>query len=384
MIKIPLLCVANLANSSLFTANYALIRKTLSHFTFATVYAEVSQSKHYNLAIVLSPFQCYDTHLHKSYVTSYSMQEKTRGGLFGRLSRTRENLTSGLSGLFKRGVKLDESLYEEIEDQLIMADLGVEPAQRITEALREKAKIEKLESAQDLLDTLIEQISSLLEPVEQALETHHHKPYVILMVGVNGVGKTTTIAKLAKRLSDEGKSVMLAAGDTFRAAAIEQLQTWGERLAIPVVAQQHGSDAAAVAFDAYQAAKSRNIDVLLIDTAGRQHTHSDLMEQLAKMTRVLQKTNPELPHEVMLTVDAATGQNALSQIEHFKSMVGVSSLSVTKLDGTAKGGIIVAMAEKFGLPIRFIGVGESMGDLRPFVAEDFARALLPESLGENS
>jgi fused signal recognition particle receptor len=310
------------------------------------------------------------------------MQEKTRGGLFGRLSRTRENLTSGLSGLFKRGVKLDESLYEEIEDQLIMADLGVEPAQRITDALREKAKIEKLETAQDLLDTLIEQISILLEPVEQALETHHHQPYVILMVGVNGVGKTTTIAKLAKRLSDEGKSVMLAAGDTYRAAAIEQLQTWGERLSIPVVAQQHGSDAAAVAFDAYQAAKSRNIDVLLIDTAGRQHTHGDLMEQLAKMTRVLQKTNPELPHEVMLTVDAATGQNALSQIEHFKSVVGVNSLSVTKLDGTAKGGIIVAMAEKFGLPIRFIGVGESMHDLRPFVAQDFARALLPESLGK--
>jgi fused signal recognition particle receptor len=183
-------------------------------------------------------------------------------------------------------------------------------------------------------------------------------------------------------LSDEGKSVMLAAGDTFRAAAIEQLQTWGERLSIPVVAQQHGSDAAAVAFDAYQAAKSRNIDVLLIDTAGRQHTHSDLMEQLAKMTRVLQKANPELPHEVMLTVDAATGQNALSQIEHFKSMVGVSSLSVSKLDGTAKGGIVVAMAEKFGLPIRFIGVGESMDDLRPFVAADFARALLPETLGK--
>ena len=312
------------------------------------------------------------------------MQEKTRGGLFGRLSRSRENLASGLSGLFKRGVKLDESLYEEIEDQLIMADLGVEPAQRITNTLREKAKTEKPESAQDLLDTLIEQISTLLEPVERAMETHHYKPYVILMVGVNGVGKTTTIAKLAKRLSDEGKSVMLAAGDTFRAAAIEQLQTWGERLSIPVVAQQHGSDAAAVAFDAYQAAKSRNIDVLLIDTAGRQHTHGDLMAQLAKMTRVLQKTNPELPHEVMLTVDAATGQNALSQIEHFKSVIGVSSLSVTKLDGTAKGGIIVAMAEKFGLPIRFIGVGEAMGDLRPFVAEDFARALLPASLGGNS
>jgi fused signal recognition particle receptor len=310
------------------------------------------------------------------------MQEKPRGGLFSRLSKTRENLTSGLSGLFGRGVKLDESLYEEIEDQLIMADLGVEPAQRICNALRDRSKIEKPESAEALLAILTEQISAILEPVEQAMDIGQQQPYVILMVGVNGVGKTTTIAKLARRLRDEGKSVMLAAGDTFRAAAIEQLQTWGTRLSIPVIAQQHGSDAAAVAFDAYQAAKSRNIDVLLIDTAGRQHTHGDLMEQLAKMARVLQKADPELPHEVMLTVDAATGQNALSQIEHFKTIIGVSSLSVTKLDGTAKGGIIVAIAEKFGLPIRFIGVGESMDDLRPFVARDFARALLPEKLGD--
>jgi fused signal recognition particle receptor len=312
------------------------------------------------------------------------MQEKTRGGLFGRLKKTRENLTTGLSGLFKRGVKLDKFLYEEIEDQLIMADIGVEPAQRITDALREQAKIEKPQSAEALLETLSDQISDMLNPVEQALDTLKYHPYVILMVGVNGVGKTTTIAKLANRLKGEGKSVMLAAGDTFRAAAIEQLQTWGHRLSIPVIAQQHGSDAAAVAFDAYQAAISRDIDVLLIDTAGRQHTHGDLMEQLAKMTRVLRKANPDLPHEVMLTVDAATGQNALSQIEHFKSIAGVNSLSVTKLDGTAKGGIVIAMAEKYGLPIRFIGVGESMDDLRPFVARDFARALLPESLGPES
>jgi len=312
------------------------------------------------------------------------MQEKTRGGLFGRLKKTRENLTTGLSGLFKRGVKLDEFLYEEIEDQLIMADIGVEPAQRITDALREQAKIEKPQSAEALLETLSDQISDMLNPVEQTLDTRKYHPYVILMVGVNGVGKTTTIAKLANRLKGEGKSVMLAAGDTFRAAAIEQLQTWGQRLSIPVIAQQHGSDAAAVAFDAYQAAISRDIDVLLIDTAGRQHTHGDLMEQLAKMIRVLRKANPDLPHEVMLTVDAATGQNALSQIEHFKSIAGVNSLSVTKLDGTAKGGIVIAMAEKYGLPIRFIGVGESMHDLRPFVAQDFARALLPESLGPES
>ena len=311
------------------------------------------------------------------------MQEKPRGGLFGRLSKTRDSLTSGLTGLFKRGVKLDAALYEEVEDQLIMADIGVEPAQRITDALRARAKADKLQSAEALLDTLVEQIKEILESVEQPLNVASHQPYVILMVGVNGVGKTTTTAKLANRLKHQGKSVMLAAGDTFRAAAIEQLQSWGDRLDIPVIAQQHGSDAAAVAFDAYQSAASRGIDVLLIDTAGRQHTHGDLMEQLAKMTRVLQKANPALPHEVMLTVDAATGQNALSQIEHFKKIVNISSLSVTKLDGTAKGGIVIAMAEKFGLPIRFIGVGESMDDLRPFIAADFAKALLPEKLGSS-
>jgi len=311
------------------------------------------------------------------------MQEKPRGGLFGRLSKTRDSLTSGLTGLFKRGVKLDAALYEEVEDQLIMADIGVEPAQRITDALRARAKADKLQSAEALLDTLIEQIKEILQSVEQPLDIAPHQPYVILMVGVNGVGKTTTTAKLANRLKQQGKSVMLAAGDTFRAAAIEQLQNWGERLNIPVIAQQHGSDAAAVAFDAYQSAASRGIDVLLIDTAGRQHTHGDLMEQLAKMTRVLQKANPALPHEVMLTVDAATGQNALSQIEHFKKIVNVSSLTVTKLDGTAKGGIVIAMAEKFGLPIRFVGVGESMDDLRPFIAADFAKALLPEKLGNS-
>ena len=312
------------------------------------------------------------------------MQEKPRGGLFGRLSKTRNNLTSGLTSLFKRGVKLDETLYEEVEDQLIMADIGIEPAQRITTALREQARVEKLQSADALLDTLIEQIRGILQNVEQPFEVSAHRPYVILMVGVNGVGKTTTTAKIAHRLKQQGKSVMLAAGDTFRAAAIEQLQNWGTRLDIPVTAQQHGSDAAAVAFDAYQSAVSRDIDVLLIDTAGRQHTHGDLMDQLGKMTRVLQKANPDLPHEVMLTVDAATGQNALSQIEHFKNIVGVSSLSVTKLDGTAKGGIIIAMAEKYGLPIRFIGVGEAMEDLRPFSAQEFARAVLPEKLGESS
>ncbi len=311
------------------------------------------------------------------------MSEKPKRGLFGRLSRTREKLGAGLSSVFSSGAQFDDTLFEEIEDQLIMADIGIGPAQRITQTLRQQVKVDKLKSADALLASLTEQIRDLLIDVEQAFDPSGHRPYVVLVVGVNGVGKTTTIAKIAHRLKAEGKSVMLAAGDTFRAAAIEQLQSWAERLDVPIIAQQHGSDAAAVAFDAYQSAISQGIDVLLIDTAGRQHTHGDLMDQLAKMTRVLQKANPDLPHEVMLTVDAATGQNALSQIEHFKQTAGVTSLSVTKLDGTAKGGIIIAMAEQYGLPIRYIGVGESMEDLRPFVAEDFAKAVLPADLNSS-
>ncbi len=312
------------------------------------------------------------------------MQEKKSGGLFGRLGKTRESLGSGLFGLFKRGIKIDESLYEEIEDNLIMADLGVEASQTLTEQLRQKVNQQKLEHADELIGLMREVLTEQLDAVEQPFTVIDAKPMVVLMVGVNGVGKTTTLAKLAHRLQNEGKTVMMAACDTFRAAAIEQLKTWGERLNVPVIAQQHGSDAAAVAFDAYQSAASKGVDVLLIDSAGRQHTHGDLMAQLEKLIRVLKKANPDLPHEVMLTVDAGTGQNSFSQIEHFKQAVGVNSLSITKLDGTAKGGVMVAIAQKFGLPIRFIGVGEAMEDLRPFNAADFASALVPESLGEHT
>lgn len=308
------------------------------------------------------------------------MRNKAKGRFYDRLSRTRDILNTDVLDLFKGIHKINDALFEDLEDQLILADIGPEAAERITRLLHKQADTEKLQTADALLESLAEQISLSLQKVEQPLNVNQHQPFVILMVGVNGVGKTTTIAKLAHRLKNEGKNVMLAAGDTFRAAAIEQLQSWGERLSIPVIAQEHGSDAAAVAFDAYQAAVSRNIDVLLIDTAGRQHTHGDLMDQLAKMVRVLKKAHPALPHEVMLTVDATTGQNAFSQIENFKNLVNVNSLNVTKLDGTAKGGIMVAIAEKYGLPIRYIGVGESMEDLRPFVAREFAKALLPEQL----
>jgi fused signal recognition particle receptor len=306
------------------------------------------------------------------------MKEKKTGGLFGRLGKTRESLGSGLFGLFKRGIKIDELLYEEIEDNLLMADLGVEASQSLTEHLRQKVTQLKLEHADELIGLMRDVLTEKLDPVAQPFVVIDAKPMVVLMVGVNGVGKTTTLAKMAHRLKNEGNSVMLAACDTFRAAAIEQLKMWGERLDIPVIAQQHGGDAAAVAFDAYQSAVSKGVDVLLIDSAGRQHTHGDLMAQLEKLIRVLKKANPDLPHEVMLTVDAGTGQNA------FKQTVGVNSLSVTKLDGTAKGGVMVAIAQRFGLPIRYIGVGESMEDLRPFNAADFASALVPETLGEKA
>ncbi len=312
------------------------------------------------------------------------MTEKKSGGLFGRLGKTRTSLSSGLFGLFKKNAQLDEQLFDDIEDAMIMADLGAEPSQLLVERLRKTAKSEKIDNAEALLEALGAGILDILAPVEQPLQVDSEtRPFVILMVGVNGVGKTTTTAKLAHHLKTQGKTVMLAAADTFRAAAIEQLQSWGDQLNIPVVAQQHGSDAAAVAFDAWQSARAKNIDVLVIDTAGRQHTHGDLMEQLSKLTRVLQKIDPDLPHEVMLTIDAGTGQNALSQIEHFKSAVNVTSLCVTKLDGTAKGGIMISVAQKFGLPVRFIGVGESMNDLRPFNAQEFTAALLPASLADS-
>ena len=306
--------------------------------------------------------------------------EKKSGGLFSRLGKTRKSLSGGLFGLFRRGTRLSESLFEEIEDHLLLADMGVEASQRLVEALRETARREKLTDAAQLTDALRNGLLEILQPCQQPLDlSAAAKPYVIVMVGVNGVGKTTTLAKLAGRLQKQGHAVMLGACDTFRAAAIEQLQAWGERLGVPVIAQSHGADAAAVAFDAFNAASARGIDVLLLDTAGRQHTHGDLMEQLKKINRVLSKAREDLPHEVMLTVDAGTGQNALSQTEHFREAVGASGLCVTKLDGTAKGGVVVALATKFALPIRYIGVGEGIGDLREFDAAAFVEALLPDA-----
>lgn len=302
-----------------------------------------------------------------------------REGFFARLKRslvrTKENIGSGFFGLF-RGKKIDDDLFEELETQLLTADLGVDTTSRIIEGLVQHADRKQLKDAEALYGLLKQDMGAMLAKVEQPLVIDtSKKPYVILMVGVNGVGKTTTIGKLAKQFQAEGKSVMLAAGDTFRAAAVEQLQVWGQRNNIPVIAQHTGADSASVIFDAIEAARSRGADVLIADTAGRLQNKSNLMEELKKVVRVMKKLDEEAPHEIMLTLDAGTGQNALSQAKLFSEAVGLTGITLTKLDGTAKGGVIFAVADKFQIPIRYIGVGEGIDDLRPFVANDFIEAL---------
>ncbi|ULG70870.1 signal recognition particle-docking protein FtsY [Marinobacterium sediminicola] len=305
--------------------------------------------------------------------------EDKKGGFFARiksgLSRTKANLTEQLGDLFLGAKEIDEDLLEEIETTLLMADVGVEATTEIIERLTDRVERKQLKDADALKEALQQELAALLGNVEHQLQLPEKKPAVILMVGVNGVGKTTTIGKLAKKFQAEGKSVMLAAGDTFRAAAVEQLQVWGERNNVPVVAQHTGADSASVIFDALQSAQSKGIDVLIADTAGRLQNKDNLMQELQKVVRVMQKLDPEAPHEVMLVLDAGTGQNAISQAKEFKSAVGVSGITLTKLDGTAKGGIIFAIAKQFDLPIRFIGVGEQVDDLRPFEAEEFVKAL---------
>ena len=301
----------------------------------------------------------------------------SRDGLFARLSRTREGLFGGVASLF-RSATIDESVFEEIEDQLLVADAGIAVSRRVVEHLRQDVKRNRINDEATLRRSLGTILTDLLSPCQaDPFEFPPGRPQVVMMVGVNGVGKTTTLAKIAARHQEEGARVMFAACDTFRAAAIEQLQTWGERLDIPVVAQAHGVDAAAVAFDAYISACAREMTLLLVDTAGRQHAHGDLMEQLKKVKRVLGKAEPAAPDEVWLTVDAGNGQNVLSQVQHFHEAVNLTGICMTKLDGTAKGGVILAVAEKFGIPIRYIGTGEKAGDLQPFDAAEFAEALLP-------
>jgi fused signal recognition particle receptor len=306
--------------------------------------------------------------------------ESQSAGVFGRLkqglSRTSNQLAVGVGRLFLGRKEIDAGLMEELESELLIADVGVEATLEIVGRLTERVSRRELADGDALYAALQQELLEILAPCEQPLVPVSEKsPYVILMVGVNGAGKTTTIGKLAHRFQAQGRSVMLAAGDTFRAAAVEQLQAWGERNGVPVIAQQTGADSASVIFDALQAAKAREVDVLIADTAGRLHNKDNLMEELKKVVRVMAKLDANAPHEVMLVLDAGMGQNALAQAENFGAAVGVSGITLTKMDGTARGGIIFAMARKLALPIRFVGIGEKAEDLRPFVAQEFIDAL---------
>ncbi|WHS60044.1 signal recognition particle-docking protein FtsY [Pseudomonas sp. G2-4] len=309
--------------------------------------------------------------------------EESKVGFFARLkqglSKTSASIGEGMASLFLGKKVIDDELLEDIETRLLTADVGVEATSVIIQSLTQKVARKQLTDADALYKSLQDELTSLLKPVEQPLViASQNKPFVILVVGVNGAGKTTTIGKLAKKLQLDGKKVMLAAGDTFRAAAVEQLQVWGERNKIPVIAQHTGADSASVIFDAVQAAKARGIDVLIADTAGRLHTKDNLMEELKKVRRVIGKLDADAPHEVLLVLDAGTGQNAINQAKQFNQTVELTGLALTKLDGTAKGGVIFALAKQFGLPIRYIGVGEGIDDLRTFEAEPFVQALFAE------
>ena len=312
--------------------------------------------------------------------TSASAEQTEKSGLFKRLrdglSRTRHGLTDGLSDLVLGSKSIDDNLLEEVETQLLVADIGMDATRDIIDNLTEQVALGQLKDADALMTSLQTRMQAILAPGSHPLEVPDEtRPFVILMVGINGAGKTTTIGKLAHRFQQQGKKVMLAAGDTFRAAAVEQLQTWGERNDVPVIAQKQGADSASVIFDALESARARDIDILIADTAGRLHTQSNLMEELKKIKRVTAKLDTAAPHEIMLVVDAGTGQNALNQASEFNEAVVLTGITLTKLDGTAKGGIIFAIVKKLQLPIRFIGVGEGIDNLREFNAEEFVGAL---------
>jgi len=304
-------------------------------------------------------------------------------GLFAslrqRLSKTRQNLSAGLADLLLGKKQIDAELLEQLEEQLLIADVGIQATREITSRLTESLQRKQLNDNESLIGALKSIMSDILAPCAIPLNVNSaNKPFVILMVGVNGAGKTTTVSKLAQQYKSQGLKVMLAAGDTFRAAAVEQLQSWGDRLEIPVVKQGQGADSASVIYDALQSAQARNIDVLIADTAGRLHTQAGLMDELEKIKRVMAKLDPDAPQETLLVLDAGTGQNALTQASNFRDTVGISGIVLTKLDGTAKGGMIFSVAEQLQTPIRYIGVGESVDDLRPFDNEEFVDALLAD------
>ena len=306
---------------------------------------------------------------------------KVKKSFFERLRKTRENLSYGLSALIV-GKKIDEDLYEDLETALLTADLGIETTEYVIEKLKSESRARDLHDASALKANLKKILTDILKPCEQPLvvEKKGDMPFVILMVGVNGAGKTTTIGKLALKFKSQGLKVMLGAGDTFRAAAVEQLKEWGERTAVPVISQPTGSDSASVLFDALSSAKSKNIDVLICDTAGRLQNKDNLMEELKKIVRVMKKISEDVPHEVLLVLDSTTGQNAVSQMKLFSEAVQVTGLALTKLDGSAKGGVVFALADKFKTPVRFVGIGEKTEDLRVFDVENFVDALIGDSL----
>lgn len=306
-------------------------------------------------------------------VTASPQDNKT---LRDSIKKSRRGFTDGLADVLLGSKSIDDDILEELETRLITADVGIDVTQKIISDLSTRVSRKELNDADTLMHCLSEDMINMLKPAEQPLQTNSNQPFVILVVGINGAGKTTTIGKLAKRFQNEGKSVMLAAGDTFRAAAVEQLKTWGDRNQVPVIAQGTGADSASVIFDAVQSAQAKGIDIVIADTAGRLHTQSHLMEELIKIRRVMGKLDDTAPHEVMLVMDAGFGQNGLIQAEQFHKSMNVTGITVTKLDGTAKGGILLAVSQKLGLPIRYIGVGEGIEDLREFNAEEFVYALL--------
>ncbi len=313
-----------------------------------------------------------------------TLTEEPKQSLFGRLKqrlhKSRKTFTEGIATLILGKKQIDDELLEEIETQLLIADLGVEATDTLIKKLTAQVSRKELDNPAALYEALKRELTTMLQPCERPLQVDcTHKPYVILMVGANGNGKTTTIGKLAKRYQEQGLSVMLAAGDTFRAAAIEQLSVWGERNNVPVIAQHTGADSASVLFDALKSAQAKRIDVLIADTAGRLHNKNHLMDELEKIVKVLKKCDAAAPHEIMLVIDAATGQNALKQAQTFHSMIGITGITLTKLDGTAKGGIIFSIAHNLRIPIRFIGVGEGINDLRTFETQPFIDALFSQN-----
>ncbi|MBE4586252.1 signal recognition particle-docking protein FtsY [Vibrio navarrensis] len=356
-----------------------LVEESLSDSQPAECVAESAESPESTLETPQEESEALSSADPEPIVERVQEQEKPSESFFARLkrslSRTKANIGAGFFGLFK-GKKIDDELFEELEEQLLIADVGMETTLKIIENLTEKASRSDLRDGEALYGLLKEEMAEILAKVEQPLHIDSSKtPYVILMVGVNGVGKTTTIGKLAKQFQSQGKKVMLAAGDTFRAAAVEQLQVWGERNNVPVIAQHTGADSASVIYDAIEAAKARGVDVVIADTAGRLQNKSNLMEELRKIVRVMKKIDESAPHEIMLTLDAGTGQNAISQAKLFSDVAPITGITLTKLDGTAKGGVIFAIADQFSIPIRYIGVGEGIEDLRPFQTQEFIDAL---------